>query len=89
VYPFIELTLGLAYLIDFQPFATNAITLVVMAISSIGVIESLLNKRKIRCACLGTVFNLPMSVVTLVEDTLMVLMAAAMLFLGSGQSMSH
>lgn len=69
-----------------KAFATNLVTLVVMVVSSIGVIQSLLNKRKIRCACLGTVFNLPMSTVTLVEDGLMVAMAAGAL-LGSGVSL--
>lgn len=82
VYPFIELLLGVAYVTAFQPFATNLITFVVMSVSSIGVIQSLLNKRKIRCACLGTVFNLPMSTVTLVEDGLMVAMAAFAIFAG-------
>ena len=83
VYPFIELLLGAAYVTGFQPVATNLVTLVVMAVSSVGVIQSLLNKRKIRCACLGTVFNLPMSTVTLVEDGLMAAMAAVAL-LASG-----
>lgn len=82
VYPFIELLLGIAYVTAFQPFATNVVTLVVMSISSVGVVESLLNQRKIRCACLGTVFNLPMSTVTLVEDGLMVAMAAFAIFAG-------
>ena len=80
-YPFIELILGLAYVINFQPRLTNAITLIVMGISTIGVLQSILNKKKIRCACLGAVFNLPMSVVTLVEDLLMVGMAAVMLLM--------
>jgi copper chaperone CopZ len=80
-YPFIELLFGTAYLINFLPIVTNVATLVVMGVSTIGVVESLMKKRKIRCACLGTVFNLPMSVVTLVEDTLMVAMALAMLFM--------
>jgi hypothetical protein len=66
-----------------QPTAVNLTTLVVMSVSSIGVIQSVLQKRKIRCACLGTVFNLPMSTVTLVEDGLMIAMAAAAL-LGIG-----
>jgi hypothetical protein len=78
VYPFIELALGAAYLTHFAPLATNVVTLVVMGVSSVGVAQALLAKRKIRCACLGTVFNLPMSVVTLVEDVLMLAMAAAM-----------
>jgi copper chaperone CopZ len=82
MYPFVELLLGAAYVTGFQPFATNLVTLVVMGVSSIGVIQSLINKRKIRCACLGTVFNLPMSTVTLVEDGLMIAMAALALFTG-------
>ncbi|NCU04658.1 MAG: heavy-metal-associated domain-containing protein, partial [Chitinophagaceae bacterium] len=42
---------------------------------------SVLNKRKIRCACLGAVFNLPMSTITIIEDGLMIIMSIAMLFL--------
>jgi hypothetical protein len=82
VYPFIELLLGVAYVTAFHPIATNLATLVVMSVSAIGVVQSLLEKRKIRCACLGTVFNLPMSTVTLVEDSTMIAMAAVMLLLG-------
>lgn len=82
VYPFIELLLGIAYVAAFQPFVTSLVTFVVMSVSSVGVVQSLLNKRKIRCACLGTVFNLPMSTVTLVEDGLMVAMAAFAIFAG-------
>ncbi len=84
VYPFIELALGAAYLTGFQPLATNAVTLVVMGVSTVGVVKSLLARRKIRCACLGSVFNLPMSYVTLTEDLLMVVMAAAMLVFQAG-----
>jgi hypothetical protein len=42
-----------------------------------------MNKDEIQCACLGTVFKLPMTTVTIVEDLLMVVMAAAMLFVSS------
>lgn len=79
VYPFIELALGIAYLTGFQPVLTNCLTLIVMSVSVVGVIQGLLQKRKIRCACLGTVFNLPMSTVTLLEDALMIVMATIML----------
>jgi cation transport ATPase len=79
VYPFIELALGVAYLTGFAPFATNLATLVVMGFSSIGVIQSVMNRKKIKCACLGAVFNLPMSTVTIVEDLLMVAMAITVL----------
>ena len=79
LYPFIELGLGVAYLTHAAPFATNAVTLLVMGVSAVGVVKALVAKRKIRCACLGTVFNLPMSRVTLIEDGLMIAMAGATL----------
>ena len=79
VYAFIELGLGIAYLVRFEPLITNTVTLIVMTISIIGVLQSVLNKRKIQCACLGAVFNLPMSTVTIIEDALMILMSGIML----------
>lgn len=79
LYPFVELALGIMYLINFNPLLTNWITVIVLGISTIGVIQSNLNKQQIKCACLGDVFNLPMSTVTIVEDVAMVGMAAWML----------
>lgn len=81
IYPFIEFALGLAYLTSFNPVVTNWATIIIMGVSSIGVIQSVLNKKKIQCACLGAVFNLPMSTVTIIEDLLMVGMAAVMLMI--------
>jgi copper chaperone CopZ len=79
IYPFIELSLGTAYLLGYRPTIINAITLIVMSFSSIGVILAVMNKTKIRCACLGTGFNLPMTTVTIIEDLLMAGMALWML----------
>ncbi len=80
VYPFVELALGAAYLINFAPVLTNWVTLVVMGFSALGVLQAVLTKQKIRCACLGAVFQLPMSTVTVVEDLGMVAMAVWMLW---------
>ena len=79
VYAFVELALGIAFLTGYNPILTNSITLVVMAVSLIGVVQSVLNKRKIKCACLGDVFNLPMSTITIIEDGLMIVMSGIML----------
>lgn len=88
VYPFLELGLGLAYLGlanpfhgngSATPFFVNVCTVVLMAISLAGVLKAVLSKTAIRCACLGTVFNLPMSTVTIIEDGLMLTMAVVML----------
>jgi copper chaperone CopZ len=83
-YPFIELGLGIAFLLRLAPVPVNAITLVVMLVSLAGVLRTVLAKRKIRCACLGAVFNLPMTYVTVAEDGLMALMAAGMLAMELG-----
>ena len=78
-YAFIELALGFAFLSGFNPLLTNAVTFGLMSISIIGVLQSVLNKRKIKCACLGEVFNLPMSTITIIEDALMIGMSGVML----------
>lgn len=82
VYAFIELGLGIGFAVNAFPFYINWVTLVVMSVSIVGVLQSVLNKRKIRCACLGAVFNLPMSTVTIIEDALMMGMSAAALISG-------
>lgn len=80
-YPFVELILGAMFLLDYNPLLTNGLTFAVMGISTVGVVQSLRTKRKFQCACLGAVFNLPMSKVTLFEDVLMVVMSGAMLLM--------
>jgi len=79
IYPFIELVLGLLYLTGSQIQGTTMATLIIMGIGSFGVIQSLLNKKVVQCACLGTVIKLPLSRVTLFEDLLMIFMSAIML----------
>ncbi len=81
VYPFIELALGMAYIMYSDNPITHLVTAIVMFVSLIGVVKSVLNKTEIKCACLGTGFNLPMSYVTIIEDGLMLLMALVMYFL--------
>jgi copper chaperone CopZ len=80
IYPFVELALGLAYLANWNPLLTNWATLIIMGFSAIGVIQAVLDKRSIRCACLGAVFKLPMSTVTVIEDVGMVMMSALAIY---------
>jgi copper chaperone CopZ/uncharacterized membrane protein YphA (DoxX/SURF4 family) len=79
LYAFLELLLGIAFITGFNPFLTNMVTFIIMSVSIVGVIQSVLSERKIRCACLGAVFNLPMSTITITEDSLMIIMSAVML----------
>ena len=79
-YPVIELGLGVFYLFRLFPIATNVIRLVVMLVSALGVGIELSKGKEVMCACLGVVFKLPMTHVTLFEDLLMAGVAAYMLF---------
>jgi hypothetical protein len=78
-YPFVETALGFAFLFQFQPFASTVLAFVLSVVGAIGVIQATLSKQTIQCACLGTVFQLPMSVVTIVENLGMAAMAGLML----------
>ena len=80
LYPFIELGLGLAYLSFSYPIATYLITILVMGVGAIGVIRALRQGLDLRCACMGTVLDVPLSTVTLSEDIAMGIMAVLMLF---------
>jgi len=78
-YPFLEFFLGLCYFFRYQLTLVNLITLIVMIINSIGVFNALRQGKQIVCACLGALFKIPMTWVTLSEDLLMGLMALVML----------
>jgi copper chaperone CopZ len=80
IYPFIELVLGFSFLARFQIPVILILTIIVLGITTIGVIGSLLSKETIQCACLGTVLKLPMTQATFIENTIMIVMAVMMLF---------
>ncbi len=80
VYPFLETLLGIMLLTRWQTTIALWATLVVLGITTIGVAKTLMNKQKIKCACLGTALKLPMTEATLIENTLMIAMAVFMLF---------
>lgn len=88
VYPFVELALGFAFLFHVQLGLATWAALIVSLVGAIGVIQTVMRKQTIQCACLGTVFNLPMSSVTIVENLGMAAMAAWMLVMGMGDMAS-
>ncbi|MGB7394825.1 MAG: MauE/DoxX family redox-associated membrane protein, partial [Pricia sp.] len=81
VYPFVELTLGLMFLMRFQISVALIATILILGITTFGVTKTLLDKKSIRCACLGTALKLPMTEATFRENAIMLVMAGAMLFL--------
>lgn len=81
IYPFIELTLGLLYLSNLYPVFTNLLTVAIMSISAVGVIQSIRSGMNIKCACLGTALNVPLSTVSIAENVGMGAMALIMSFI--------
>ena len=75
IYPFIETILGLMFLFRFQLFTSIIITILLLSITTYGVVNVLKNKQTIQCACLGTAIKLPMTIATLVENGIMIIMA--------------
>ena len=79
IYPFIETALGLLFLMRFEIDIALVATLVILGITTIGVTKTLLDKKSIRCACLGTALKLPMTEATFIENAIMIVMAVLML----------
>lgn len=80
LYPFLELAAGIMFLSGIWIQVASAVAAVILSVTSIGVLSALRQKRTIQCACLGTVFNLPLTKVTIVENAVMITMAVSMLF---------
>jgi hypothetical protein len=81
VYPFLELLIAVLYFTDIGGIYRDVFTFVLMFVSTIGVVQKIREKEEVPCACLGMVFKIPMTWVTLVEDLLMALEALAMIFI--------
>ncbi|WP_299227261.1 heavy-metal-associated domain-containing protein [uncultured Psychroserpens sp.] len=79
IYPFIELTLGLLFLMRIGINTALIVTLVILGITTVGVLNTLLNRKAIQCACLGTALKLPMTKATFIENSIMIIMAIIML----------
>ncbi len=79
IYPFIELALALLFLMRWHIPIALVLTLIILGITTYGVSKVLLDKKTIKCACLGTLIKLPMTEATLIENMIMITMAIVML----------
>jgi len=78
-YPFLEVSLGLAYLISPHAFVLNLVVALLMLEKAWSVHRALGKGNIKQCACLGGFFSIPISKVTVFEDLLMAAMATIML----------
>ena len=79
IYPFIEILLGIMFLTRIEVELAIILTIIVLGITTVGVTQTLLNKKSISCACLGTTLKLPMTEATFIENALMIIMAFVLL----------
>ena len=75
IYPFIEILLGVMFLTRIEVELAIILTIIILGITTVGVTQTLLNKKSISCACLGTTLKLPMTEATFIENALMIIMA--------------
>jgi len=79
LYPFLELGLALGYLSQWKPPLVLGATVILMSFGAAGVFRALRKGLDIRCACMGSSLNVPLSTVAVVENVGMVAMAGVML----------
>jgi len=79
LYPFLEVGLGFWILSGFESKLAMWAVVILMGFSTLGVIRVLMQRKKLHCACLGSVVKLPVSTITLVENLAMVVMAIVMI----------
>ena len=77
-FPFLQVGIGIAYLIHVYALTSNFINFIIMTIGFISILIKIIKKEIIPCACLGTLFRHYLSLMSLFENALMVAMALAM-----------
>ena len=79
IYPFIEVYLGINLLSGQHIVPTLIITLLVLGATTVGVLNNLIKKKSVQCACMGTAIQLPLTKATFIENVIMIGMAIWML----------
>jgi copper chaperone CopZ len=88
LYPFLEFSLGLGYLVLESKSQSNRfimrmvdfISLLIMSSTTLGIYESLHRQEEISCACMGSSVKIPLSTISFYESLTMALMALVHMF---------
>ena len=71
-YPFLEITLGASFFMkEYRDYAHKT-TIALMILGLIGVGSTMYTGTPMRCGCLGSLFHVPLSYVTISENLLMI-----------------
>ena len=79
LYPFVETVLGIMFLMRIQIIFALIVSLIILLVTTVGVTKTLLSKKIVQCACLGTHLKLPMTEATLIENIIMLSMSIFMI----------
>ncbi len=80
-YPFLEIALGIMFVLQLLVLPVTLVTLFVYSVSLYGALQSLKKKETLHCVCLGTYFKLPLSTITILEAGFMIGMCLWMLIM--------
>lgn len=90
--PFIELALGILYVIRIENVALHLFTLLFSIIICLGVSQKLAKKEVIHCVCLGNILKVPLTTISFAEYFIMAVMAVFMVLVparASTQEIRH
>ncbi|NJN23019.1 MAG: glutaredoxin [Leptolyngbya sp. RL_3_1] len=80
-FPFLELLLGLGFLSGVAPVVTGIGSLILGTSGTISAFKAVyIDKLKLNCACIGGNSNAPLGIVSVLENAIMVVMGAVLLF---------
>ncbi|NQZ84893.1 MAG: heavy metal transporter [Nanoarchaeales archaeon] len=79
IYPFLELLLGSMFLLNSNLKIAAFSTIIILSLTTSGIIYKLSKGEIFECACLGAVFKIPLSKVTVFENCLMIVMSIYLL----------
>ena len=80
IYPFIETGAGLLMLMGILTWIAAPVALVAASIGAVSVVKAVyVDKRELKCACVGGDSNVPLGFVSLLENVMMIAMALWML----------
>lgn len=80
-YPFAEAFVGIAMLADVSPVLVSPVALFIGIIGAISVIKAVyIDRRELKCACVGGNSNVPLGFISLTENLTMVAMGIWMLY---------
>ena len=77
-YPFLLLLFGMLMYLGIWIPVVAALTAMIFAVQTYGIIPVIRSGESVQCACIGTAFALPLSWVTVVENMAMIVMATVM-----------